>query len=107
MSYVLRSYQQDLKDKIYKAFSEGFKAPLAVSPTGSGKAVTICSIAHDLGVLQNQPTVVIVHSKELVSQLCVTLSRAGVMHNIIAPKKSISLPITIGMMLTIGANSSA
>lgn len=55
----------------------------------SGKAVTICSIAHDLGVLQNQPTVVIVHRKELVSQLCVTLSRAGVMHNIIAPKNVI------------------
>ena len=89
MSYTLRPYQQDLKDKIYKAFSEGFKAPLAVSPTGSGKAVTICSIAHDLGVLQNQPTVIIVHRKELVSQLCVTLSRAGVMHNIIAPKNVI------------------
>lgn len=89
MSYTLRPYQQDLKDKIYKAFSEGFKAPLAVLSTGGGKTVMFCSIAHDLGVLQNQPTVIIVHRQELVSQICVTLSRAGVMHNIIAPKNVI------------------
>lgn len=90
MSYQLRSYQQDLKNKIYKALADGFKAPLAVSPTGSGKAVTLCSIAYDLAIGkvfgESLPVVIIVHRKELVSQLCVTLSRASVPHNIIAPK---------------------
>lgn len=59
----------------------------------SGKAVTLCSVAHDFAIAnkfgQTYPTVIIVHRKELVSQLCVTLSRAGVMHNIIAPKNVI------------------
>jgi len=89
MSYKLRPYQEDLKSKIYKALSEGFKAPLAVSPTGSGKAVTLCSIAHDMGIIQGLPTVILVHRKELVSQLCVTLSRGGITHNIIAPRNVI------------------
>lgn len=94
MSYKLRTYQQDLKSKIYKALSEGFKAPLAVMPTGSGKAVTLCSIAYDLAIGnvfgQSLPTVISVHRKELVSQLCVTLSRAEVQHNIIAPRNVIN-----------------
>lgn len=93
MSYTLRPYQEDLKAKIYKAFSEGFKAPLAVMPTGSGKAVTLCSVAYDFAIGKKfghvLPTVILVHRKELVSQLCVTLSRASVMHNIIAPRNVI------------------
>jgi superfamily II DNA or RNA helicase len=86
MSYKLRDYQIDLKNKIYKSLSEGRKAPLVVSPTGSGKAVTLCSFAYDMGITQGLPTVISAHRKELVSQLCITLSRAGVPHNIIAPK---------------------
>lgn len=89
MSYKLRSYQIDAKNKIYKALDEGFKAPLLVMPTGSGKAVTLCSVAYDMGITQKLPTVILVHRKELVSQLCVTLSRAGVPHNIIAPRNVI------------------
>lgn len=93
MSYKLRNYQEDLKYKIFKALSEGFKAPLAVSPTGSGKAVTLCSVAYDLAIAgvfgQSMPVAIAVHRKELVSQLCVTLSRAEVPHNIIAPRNVI------------------
>lgn len=89
MSYKLRPYQEDLKSKIYKALSEGFKAPLAVLSTGGGKTVTFCSIAHDFAINQGLPTVIIVHRQELVSQICLTLSRAEIKHNIIAPRNVI------------------
>ncbi|TXH10438.1 MAG: DEAD/DEAH box helicase [Spirochaetes bacterium] len=86
MSYVLRNYQQDLKNKIYKALDDGFKAPLVVSPTGSGKSLTMCSTAYDMGITQGLPTVISAHRRELVSQLCVSLARLKIPHNIIAPK---------------------
>jgi len=90
VSYQLRPYQQDAKSKIYKALADGSKAPLLVMPTGSGKAVTLCSVAYDLAIGkvfgESLPTIILVHRKELVSQLCVTLSRAGVPHNIISPR---------------------
>lgn len=90
MTYSLRDYQKDAKSKIYKALADGSKAPLLVMPTGSGKAVTLCSVAYDLAIGkvfgESLPTIILVHRKELVSQLCVTLSRAGVPHNIISPR---------------------
>lgn len=90
MSYQLRTYQLDLKNKIYKALAEGAKAPLAVSVTGSGKTVTFCAMAYELAIGnvlgQSVPVAIIVHRRELVSQICVTLARANVPHNIIAPK---------------------
>jgi len=90
MTYRLRDYQTDAKNKIYKALADGSKAPLLVMPTGSGKAVTLCSVAYDLAIGkvfgESLPTIILVHRKELVSQLCVTLSRAGVPHNIISPR---------------------
>ena len=86
----LRNYQIDLKNKIYKALAEGAKAPLAVSVTGSGKTVTFCAMAYELAIGnvlgQSVPVAIIVHRRELVSQICVTLARANVPHNIIAPK---------------------
>lgn len=86
MSYVLRNYQQDLKNKIYKALDDGFKAPLAVLSTGGGKTVIFCSMANELAYTHNTPVAIVVHRRELVSQISVTLSRASVKHNIIAPK---------------------
>ncbi len=86
MTYSLRSYQIDLKNKIYKALGDGCKAPLVVSPTGSGKSLTMCSTAYDMGITQGLPTVISAHRRELVSQLCVSLARMNIPHNIIAPK---------------------
>jgi len=86
MTISLRSYQIDLKNKIYKALADGFKAPLVVSPTGSGKSLTMCSTAYDMGITQGLPTVISAHRRELVSQLCVSLARLKIPHNIIAPK---------------------
>ena len=89
MSFILRPYQSDLKNKIYKALDEGFKSPLAVLSTGGGKSIIMCSVAYDMAITRNLPTVILVHRQELVSQLCVTLSRSKIAHNIIAPRNKI------------------
>lgn len=86
---VLRNYQQSLKAEIYNAWQAGFVNVLAVSPTGSGKAMTLCTLAHELAYIHGMPVVVKVHRKELVSQLCGTLAQLDIPHNIIAQKNTI------------------
>lgn len=94
----LRDYQSKLKNEIYNAWRSGHKNVVAISPTGSGKSVTLTSIVEDLAILQNTvlidgisfyPTVINVHRKELIQQLCCTLAEFGIEHNIIATKPTI------------------
>lgn len=89
MKVILRNYQQALKADIYNAWQAGFVNVLAVSPTGSGKAMTLCTLAHELAYTHGMPVVVKVHRKELVSQLCGTLAQLDIPHNIIAQKGTI------------------
>lgn len=85
----LRQYQLDLKAAIYREWHNGSQNVLAVSPTGSGKAMTLCTLAHELAYQHGMPTVIKVHRKELVSQLCGTLAQLDIPHNIIAQKTTI------------------
>lgn len=89
MKVTLRPYQQSLKADIYNAWQAGFVNVLAVSPTGSGKAMTLCTLAHELAYTHGMPVVIKVHRKELVSQLCGTLAQLDIPHNIIAQKNTI------------------
>ena len=84
----LRDYQLDLIEGIYQAWGGGAKNILAVSPTGSGKAMTLCTLASQL-IEQGYPTTIMVHRQELVSQLCMTLAQLDIPHNIIAQKNTI------------------
>lgn len=94
MSFVLRDYQEQLKAEIYAAWASGFKNVLAVMPTGMGKTVTFGSITFDMinGTVTGQkfPTAIMVHRKELVAQISLTLAKVGIRHNIIATPKDIS-----------------
>lgn len=85
----LRPYQLKLKDDIYEAWASGFKNVLSVLPTGGGKTLTFCVIAHDMAYNQNKVTAIIVHRKELVQQICMTLASQGIVHNILAPRNVI------------------
>lgn len=89
MSIQLRDYQVNLTNNIYNLWQSGFKNVLAVSPTGSGKAFTLCNLAKDLVFKHGRPTVILVHRKELVSQLCMSLATLEVPHNIIAQKGTV------------------
>jgi DNA repair protein RadD len=91
MAKILRPFQVDVKREIYNAWNQGHKNVLLVKPTGLGKTVTFCSIAIDLAVtpIEKEPTVILVHRKELVQQISLTLSDEGIVHNIIAPRSTI------------------
>lgn len=65
---------------------------LAVMPTGMGKTKTFSSIAIDMAIQASEklPTAILVHRKELVQQISLTLAEEEIVHNIIAPRPVIS-----------------
>lgn len=94
MGIVLRSYQNDLKADVYDAWNAGHKNVLAVMPTGMGKTKLFCIIAMEMALnAQKYPTAIMVHRKELVQQISLTLAEEGIVHNIIAPR-----PVILGIV---------
>ena len=90
MKINLRDYQLKLQAGIYESWNEGVKNVLAVSPTGSGKAFTLCTLAEQLAYNYGMPVMIQVHRVELVSQLCMSLARLGVHHSVIAQPSTIT-----------------
>lgn len=62
-----------------------------VCPTGGGKTKTFCKLIIDILERDgnSSPVAVMVHRKELVQQICLTLAEEGISHNIIAARKDI------------------
>lgn len=83
----LRPYQVDMKSGIYTAWANLYKSVLLRCPTGGGKTKTFCSIVED--TYKDLPTAIMVHRKELVQQICLTLAEEGIQHNIIASRQDI------------------
>lgn len=92
---ILREYQEDIKSQVYAAWDSGTTNVLLVMPTGAGKTKSFCSIVIDKAVtpLNKLPTAILVHRKELVAQISLTLAEEGVKHNIIAPR-----PVILGII---------
>jgi superfamily II DNA or RNA helicase len=78
----LRTYQKEMHAAVFDAWGKGAKVVMAVSATGSGKTVTAQAIASDV---QGEGCAV-AHRRELVGQLSLQWAKAGIPHNIIAPK---------------------
>lgn len=91
MRKQLRPYQDEWKAEIYEAWQAGHRNILGILPTGAGKTVSFSSIAIDMAVTaaQRLPTAILVHRKELVQQISLTLAEEEVTHNIIAQKSTI------------------
>lgn len=90
MANKLRPYQLDMKYKIYDAWQNGARNVLLVLPTGMGKTRTFSDIVIEIALGANRfPSAIMVHRKELVQQISLTLAEHGVKHNIIAPRKVI------------------
>jgi len=87
----LREYQAKAKAEIFNAWSSDYKNVLLVIPTGGGKTKLFCSLVID--TLRDQgtrfPTAIMVHRKELVQQICLTLAEEEIPHNIIASRPTI------------------
>lgn len=91
MAIILRPYQQQLKSDIYEAWRSGHKNVLAQLPTGMGKTKTFCDLTIDMAIKSSDktPTAIMVHRKELVQQISLTLAEEEIVHNIIAPREVI------------------
>lgn len=81
----LRQYQHDLIRDIYHEWYEGAANVVAQLSTGGGKTVIFSHIIAE----HKAPAIAIAHRIELVSQISMTLARAGIRHNIIAQKQAI------------------
>ncbi len=75
----LRPYQDKCIAGLRGAFSAGYRAPLLVSPTGSGKTVMFSYLTSQLTSRQKR-VVLLCHREELVDQISRTLSQFDVRH---------------------------
>ena len=82
---ILRPYQFNDKQNIYKSWNSGNRNVMYVLPTGGGKTVVVSSIIGDFDDHQ----IVLAHRQELVSQISLTLAHAGIKHNMVTPDKLI------------------
>lgn len=83
----LRGYQNEIIERTRSSFSAGKRAPLIVSPTGSGKTVMFSYFASSAVKKQNR-VLVLAHRQELLDQISDTLREFGVFHSFIAPGRN-------------------
>ena len=67
----LRDYQNDLLNKLFQAYSDGYKAPCIVLPCGGGKSVITAEIAKRFTDREKR-VLFLVHRRELVEQIYYT-----------------------------------
>lgn len=85
--YSLRPYQQQGVSDIRRAYKQGYRSPLYVAPTGSGKTVLFNHIAINASARGNT-VLVLVHRVELIRQTSQKLHEQGIEHGIINAKFS-------------------
>lgn len=81
----LWDFQQTLIQRLRDSLRSGYKSPLLVSPTGSGKTVMFAYLTMNIA-RYGQRTVILAHRKELLDQISRTLGSFDVGHRLIAPK---------------------
>lgn len=83
---TLRPYQAQTKNKVMHAF-EQFMRVLCVLPTGGGKTFTFADIMSN----HNGAAAAVVHRKEIVAQISVSLATLGLKHRVIAPPEAVRM----------------
>jgi DNA repair protein RadD len=79
-----RPFQELFESNIYDAWTRA-RAVLGVLPTGGGKTVVFSSIIHDhVGA-----SAAVVHRKEIIRQISVSLAKLGVKHRIVGAEKMV------------------
>ena len=79
--YTLRPYQERLRDNVRAAFRADRRRVLIVSPTGSGKTVTVADIVRS-SVSKGNRVLVISHTKEIIEQTSAKLDTYDVPHGV-------------------------
>lgn len=81
---VLRDYQvEKMMNPVREALLRGFRSPLLVAPTGSGKTRVFAAICARM-TARGKRIVILVHRDELVQQVSEALTDVGVTHGFIA-----------------------
>ena len=96
----LRDYQEKLIDDTRRQFREGKKSVVMVSPTGSGKGIILPWIAMNL-IMNAQPTLIMVHRKRLVKQLCKALNSLNICYDVVKKGRKNKYLCQIGMVKTV------
>ena len=102
MTIILRPYQIKALDDVRAAYRSGKRAPLLVSPTGSGKTVMFSSVAN--GVKQRGKRVIILcHRSELIEQIDRALRDVGLVPGIISADRAESprAPVQVASVMTL------
>jgi DNA repair protein RadD len=84
-----RWYQQQLIDGTRRAWNEGGRNVVVVSPPRSGKTPTMVWLSEPF-IAQRQHIAVSVHREELVRQISMTYANFGYRHTLLAPSDVIS-----------------
>lgn len=74
----LRPYQNELVERVRKAWRQGYKAPCIVLPCGGGKSCIVAEMARRT-TFGGKRVLFLVHRRELVRQICGTFRRWGVL----------------------------
>lgn len=82
----LRDYQNDLINKTRASMGSGKRAPLIVSPCGSGKTVMFSYFAN-AAALKGNHVLILAHRHELLDQISETLKQFKVYHSFIAANR--------------------
>lgn len=89
MNLQLRHYQYDAVKRIRESYIQGFRAPLLVLPTGSGKTV-IFSYITERTAAKNNNVWILTHRKELLRQTSDHLDLLGLAHGLVAAGHAMS-----------------
>lgn len=90
----LRDYQTESIDKVFNKWKKVNNVLLVLS-TGSGKTVSFCKVVEKISVNEKKPSAIIVHRKELLSQISLTLCKFNIHHNIISPPSVVKQIISL------------
>lgn len=77
----LRSYQREMKHRLYEKWWGGSRSVMVQMPTGTGKTYLMAAVVRENAA---DGVLVVTHRIELVEQISETLSRFGVRHGVIA-----------------------
>lgn len=99
---VLRPKQTLVEDAVRDAFQHGYRSPLLVSPTGSGKTVIFSDIAAKVSA-KGKRIMILVHREELLDQVSNTLRDFSVHHSYIAAARSYErrFPVHVASVFTL------
>lgn len=75
--FNLRPYQHDIINASRQAFRDGFRSPVIVAPTGSGKTQIFTSIASNIKKKNNR-VLILVHREEILQQTLFKLFSFGI-----------------------------